>query len=93
MATLKSDKIIKSLKSKGFTQESGDHVYLEFHFEGKFILQTKVSHGATHDIGKNLLSVMSKQCQLTKNQFLDLVNCPLSAQEYVGVLRENGVLD
>jgi predicted RNA binding protein YcfA (HicA-like mRNA interferase family) len=93
MPTLKSDKIVKSLKSKGFTKEQGDHVYLEFHLDGKFILHTKVSHGSNHDLGPNLVSLMSKQCQLSKKQFMDLVNCPLSADEYVDVLREKGVLD
>lgn len=93
---LDKKKAYKNLKKKGFTDSinhSGDHKYLEFHHNGKMILYTKVSNGSIKDIGDYLIKQMSSQCKLTKNDFADLVNCPLSATEYLLILEGIGELD
>ncbi len=92
---LDSKKAYKNLKKKGFTDSkdhSHDHKYLEFHYQGKMILYTKLSHGGKKDLNNYLLKQMSTQCKLSKQDFADLVNCPLSAEEYVEKLKEIGEL-
>ena len=36
--------------------------------------------------------MMKRQCKLEKNEFLDLANCPLSAENYFEILKRNGVI-
>ena len=92
---LNKKKAHKNLKKKGFTDSenrSGDHLYMDFIHEGKFALYTKISHGSTKDIGKPLIAQMATQCKLSANEFKDLVNCPLSKERYVKILKEKNVL-
>jgi hypothetical protein len=35
---------------------------------------------------------MARQCSLTKKQFLDLLDCPLSREEYEKLLEQAGKL-
>ena len=77
--------------SKGFVQAPGHHQFLEFWFNGKFILQTYCSHN-NQDIDDYLITMMKNQCRLKKDDFLDLANCPLSREGYVTKLVESGMI-
>lgn len=93
---LEKNKAYKNLKKKGFEDSldhSNDHKYLEFFFEGKMILYTKLSHGSKKDLDDYLIKQMSSQCKLTKQQFADLVNCPLSKEAFIEILRDKGELE
>ena len=93
---LEKNKAYKSLKKKGFTdstEHSNDHKYLEFIYDGKMILYTKLSHGSKKDIDDYLIKQMSSQCKLSKQQFADLVNCPLSEDKYIEILKSLGEID
>lgn len=93
--TLDKKKTYKNLKKKGFidsANKSNDHKYLELFHEGKLILYTKLSHGSRNDLGDFLIKQMSSQCKLSKTQFADLVNCPLSQDEYFEILEKGGYL-
>jgi hypothetical protein len=48
----------------------------------KALARTHTSHGKGFDIDDHLLAQMARQCGLTKKQFLDLLDCPLSREEY-----------
>lgn len=92
---LDSKKAYKNLKKKGFIDSeshSCDHKYLDLFFEGKYIGYTKLSHGSG-DLTDYLIKQMSDQCKLSKQQFADLVNCPLSKDDYIEILRGKGYLD
>jgi hypothetical protein len=89
---LDSGKVCKSLKKKGFVQSNGDHKYYELFHEGKMILHTKVSHNG-QDINDYLIGQMKNQCMIEKKEFLDLINCPLSKEDYLALLKEKGLLD
>ncbi len=94
--TIDSKKAYRSLKKKGFidsSTKSVDHLYLEYYHEGKLILYTKLSHGSKKDLGAHLIKQMSLQCKLTKNEFADLVNCPLSKEEYLDKLIAKELID
>jgi predicted RNA binding protein YcfA (HicA-like mRNA interferase family) len=86
---------VRNLKRKGFVESSSksdDHIYLEYIHNGKLILYTKVSHGSSKDIGIPLLKQMAQQCKLSKNDFTNLAKCPLSADAYLQIIDNLGLL-
>jgi hypothetical protein len=95
MAVLDPKKTIKNLQKKGFTEplnKSTDHIRLEFWHNGKLTrANTKLSHN-NQDLNDFLISKMSKQVCLTKNQFIDLAECPLGQKEYEAILKEQGFI-
>ncbi len=92
---LDKSKALKNLKKKGFItakNKSVDHHYLEFYHDGIMILYTKISHGSKKDLDSYLIKQMSNQCKLSKSEFMDLANCPLSEEEFVKILDKNELL-
>ena len=95
MAVLDAKKTYKNLLKKGFDDaqhKSADHKWLELFYDGKLILHTKVSHGE-NDLGNFLIRQMSYQCKLSKDEFTDLVNCPMSKKQYFDILQKNGFIE
>jgi hypothetical protein len=92
MAIRKRLAVETALLQKGFsldTSSSGDHRYYVFYIEDRLVARTKVSHGTKYkDLADDLLMHMSKQCHLTKGEFLDLVDCHISQIEYEIILAE-----
>lgn len=93
MTVLKTARIRSSLQKKGFVASEGDHTF--FHYingDGKkTAVMTKISHGKS-EISDPLIGQMAKQVNLSKNQFMDLVNCPLSKEEYESILESKNLL-
>jgi hypothetical protein len=89
----KAKDVSDSLCEKGFQEDSGrDHKYYFFYHDGKkSSIKTKISHGA-REIDDYLCSAMSKQLNLTRAQFRDLVECPLEAEEYLRLMIDTGHL-
>lgn len=84
-----------AMTAKGFRQDQGDHHFFVYFTKAgkKSRARTKTSHTAKmKDIPDNLLSQMAQQCKLTKPQFLDLVDCPMSRDQYEDALRARGEL-
>ena len=95
MGRVRSGRDIHSaLCKKGFRRETGgDHIcYFLTDDNGEDTdIKTKVSHGVMGDtIGTNLISRMSRQLRLPKNQFLDLIDCPLDEAGYRAILQNLG---
>ncbi len=88
MATRKRKEVEGAFSQKGFAlYEQADHRYYFFFLNGKQVVRTKVSHGTKYkDLGDDLLTQMARQCKLTKSQFLRLVDCPMSQEEYESTL-------
>lgn len=91
MPVLDAKKTYQNLLSKGFKAAQGDHKYLEYHFNGRVIFHTKISHGEK-ELEDYHIGMMKRQCKLEKNEFIDLANCPLSANEYFEILKKNGII-
>jgi hypothetical protein len=91
MPVLDAKKTHQNLLSKGFKVAKGDHKYLEYYFNEKVIFHTKISHGEK-DLQDFHIGMMKRQCKLEKSEFLDLANCPLSAEGYFEILKKNGVI-
>jgi hypothetical protein len=91
MPVLDAKKTYQNLLNKGFKAAKGDHKYLEYHFNGRIIFHTKISHGEK-ELQDFHIGMMKRQCKLEKNEFIDLANCPLSATDYLEILKRNGII-
>jgi len=87
--------IESSLERKGFRRIEGDHSFFVYYTEDgkKTRARTKTSHGSgSRTIGDALLGQMAKQCWLTKQQFISLVDCPLDREGFETIARQNGAI-
>ena len=90
MATLKISDINKALLKKGFFSQESDHTFFYLFVNGqKTSIWTKYSHGEK-EIGNPLIAQMASQTKLEKDQFMDLIRCPLSKEKYIDILKNNG---
>ena len=90
----KARDIDAALCKKGFKKTNGDHVWYYFYDRqtGATLAQTKISHGAMGmTIGAKLISQMARQLHLTKAQFLELIDCTLSEEDYREILKTQGL--
>ena len=79
-----SQRIMEGLLRKGFIQKNRHHKIYKYisrtGIESK--ISTMIGHGSKHDISHDIISKMADQCFLTKREFLNLIKCPLSRDEY-----------
>jgi hypothetical protein len=88
-------KVIASLKAKGFEEVMGDHIILIYHTKDgkKTTARTHTSHSPKMKvIDDSLLTQMAKQCKLTKSEFMELVDCPMSREQYELTLAKLGLV-
>ncbi|MBS1912742.1 MAG: hypothetical protein JST22_12210 [Bacteroidetes bacterium] len=87
---LDSKKVGSAILSKGFRIDNSHHHYYIYHtIDGlRTTVRTYISHGSKGGINDYLAGQMAKQCKLTKPEFMDLVNCPLTQDGYETILRE-----
>lgn len=92
MASRSKRTVEAALAQKGFRQHEGDHHFFVFWTadERKTAVRTKTSHGSTKDLGDGLLLQMARQVKLTKSEFLELVDCPMSRDQYEKHLDDAG---
>jgi len=86
-------KIEEALLKKGFEDKEGDHHFFIYHtLQGKkSSIRTKTSHTPKmKEINDGILAQMAKQCRLNKQDFMRLIDCPLSREQYEARLKEKG---
>ena len=93
---LKVRDIDSALRKKGF-QESNkknpDHIYYFLYHKGnKTRIKTKISHGE-RELHDGLCAAMAREIKLTRRQFNDFVDCPLTYELYVRILVQASELD
>lgn len=83
-----------ALQKKGFLKENKDHHYYTFYSENKkTAIFTKISYGSEYKTyGQTLLSKMSKQLKLSNKELLDLIDCDISGERYLEILKNKKVL-
>ncbi len=82
--------VSSALERKGFERRESKDAYFHLWVNGKKTpIFTKMSQGE-REIHDGLLGAMARQVRLRKAQFDDLIECPLSKEDYVGILREEG---
>lgn len=92
MKTAKTRDIERSLLKKGFKKDEGDHHYYHLYVDDKkTAIFTKLSH-SKNEVDEFILRMMTKQVKLNRQQFEDLINCPLSYENYIKILRENNII-
>lgn len=91
MTSRPARKIRESLMKKGFAEDrSRDHAYYWLVVDGKETgIKTKISHAET-ECRDTLLGFMAKQVQLSRKDFLNLVDCSLGKETYHELLRQTG---
>ena len=90
MTTLKVREVLASLGRKGFQTKMGSHIFLVLWVNGKKTsIRTMVSHGS-REVGDWEISKMAKQTKLKTPQFVNLVTCPMSPEQYLEHLKERG---
>lgn len=90
--------LARALRKKGFVEQSDRaHIWYHHTLDGVHTgLSTCLSHSKTKmkDIDDSLAKKIQRQLELdTKRQLEDLVNCPMSAEDYVAHLREKRIID
>jgi hypothetical protein len=88
-------KIESALLAKGFrNDETHHHYFIYWTTDGRqTTIKTRTSHTPKmKSIGEPLLGQMAKQCELKKSDFIDLVDCPLSQEQYEAILRQRKLL-
>lgn len=79
--------VASGLRQKGFLPREGDHTFYHLYVDGKKTpIYTKISHNE-REIGDRLIGMMARQVGLSKRDFLDLIDCPLTADDYLKLLR------
>lgn len=92
MATVKRKDLEASLLRKGFRQDSSHHRHFWFYYKGrKTRIKTFTSHGK-REYDDWLLSQVKKQLRLTKSQLMDLIECPMTEDDYTQHLIRAGHL-
>jgi hypothetical protein len=92
----KKAKVEAALQRKGFELDERHHHYFTYvTLDGKVTaIKTKTSHTPKmKEIPDNILSQMANQCHLKKSDFLKLVDCPLSREDYEAILQVEGLID
>ena len=90
MVARSTRQIRKALLKKGFVEQQSHH--LQFHFvqNGRVTeIYTFLSHGSK-DYGDILLAKMSHQLHLSKQELLQFIDCQLSGEGYIALMRERG---
>jgi hypothetical protein len=92
MSSTRSGRAIDAaLRKKGFVRSvDSDHVvYRLFSTDEELLARTKMSHGMMgSSINASLISVMARQLYLTKDRFLELVDCSLNEEGYRRILEQ-----
>ena len=92
MGTLKIKDIVSSLIKKGFKEVNTHHEMFWYHCEGKKTsIRTRVSHSDS-EIGDNLIAQMARQVNLSKSQFNDLIEFPLTEEQYKQLLIDKKII-
>jgi predicted RNA binding protein YcfA (HicA-like mRNA interferase family) len=92
LAVRAKKEVESALLKKGFRKADGDHHWFVYwSLDGrKTTVRTKTSHGSTKDLGDGLLKEMARQTRIQKAEFLNLVDCPMSQQQYDKILNDAG---
>jgi len=86
-------KIRQNLLKKGFAEvQKTKHIYYRFEPAGIMTdIQTFMSRN-NQEIGNELISEMKDQLYLDKKEFIDLIDCKLSEEDYIKILKSKNLL-
>jgi len=88
---IKKDQIGKLFKKLKLEVRSTKHRYGWFTFQGRKVLRVHYSHGKGSIPGRVSDKIRS-QLKLTQKNFRNLIDCPLSLEDYETILKEKGLI-
>lgn len=92
MSSYPARRIASALESKGFTGDETHHRMFWLVVEGRRRgIRTYVSH-SIREYGDRLLSAVARQMKLRRSELDAFVQCSMSGEEYVDLLRQRGHL-
>ena len=92
MTSIQARTVRRGLTSKGFDEVNRGDIFYHFVVNGKKSgIHTMMSHGETY-CGTKYLTTMARQLGLKRDELVQLVECPLSRDEYEKLLRGRGRL-
>jgi hypothetical protein len=80
-APQKANRVAQALEAKGMERDEKHHHMFRKEIAGVTELVTRMSHNAP-EINDHLGGLMAKQCCLQLREFWELVDCPLSEEEW-----------
>lgn len=87
---INQDDIEAGIKKKGFRRSNTDHRKFILYVNGKKeAASTHLSHGKNEDIGAGLLKLMAMELGISTPEFIDLISCSLSAEDYLEKQKAN----
>ena len=89
---LKKAEIGKLFDKLKLDARSTKHRYGWFTFEGKKILKVHYSHGKGSVPGRVSDKIRS-QLKLSQKDFRGLIDCPLTLEDYISILKQKGLID
>ena len=94
---MERENIASALLRKGFVEDTSgrDHRYFHHQINGqKTGVRTKLSRGRQYkSLGPQLLAKIKKQLKLdSSREFRDLVNCPMTKEGYIEILKSKEIL-
>lgn len=91
MSAYKARIIEAALLAKGFQNIAAPHHEMYWLYVGgkKTGVRTRISRGIK-EYGDDLLGAMARQLRVRRAELDDLILCPMSAGDYVELLREHG---
>ena len=87
MPTRPARTVRRALLAKGAVQDENHHHMFHKEVEGVTHLVTRISHSA-REISSGLGKAMAAQCCLQLGEFWELVDCPLSEEQWNVLIRE-----
>ena len=88
---IKKSAMVKIFEKLKLEVRSTIHRYGWLTYQGKKILRVHYSHGRG-DIPGKVSEKIRSQLKLSQNDFRDIIECPLSLEDYIEILKRKGVI-
>lgn len=86
---LKVGEVKRVYRKLGMDVGETHHKMAYFRYNGKTIIKTRLSQGSGDAKAKNEIR---QDFKLNEERFRDLVNCPLSKEEYIVILKDKKII-
>lgn len=89
---MKKNEIEKIFKKLDLKVRSTGHKYGWLIVKDKKILRVHYSHGKG-DIPNKIVNKIRGQLKLSQKDFIELINCPLTLEDYINLLKQKRIID
>lgn len=93
MADLRGNKVHRSLSEKGFVPRNGaKHILYHYWYKGKKTQIFTFMSRPPGPLGDNLIAKMAKQTKLSREEFIELAECPLTKERLLRLYLEREII-